>query len=315
MASRYDARVPSLIFLCQRVAANNAEAITSLGSELSFHLVKPILERCGPDQLVRLEEASPHLMTDTPDIWREMCFQKYRLIAEEHYSPSDEPEDPDSWKNRYFFLQEAEIKRFEEVGSRIRSQRMEADERKKEREVRFTDRVPPPKRSRTGGWGGAPAQPKTLFQKTRTEASKIQKAFYNSRSVPPRQVGKTVRVHATPDHSILPPIPSSIPSRVTVNTITLPRHPPPSGSSASSSSPASTTSRASPPSCQSSSFDMGSKGQSTRDYMTPLSNASSPPPSRSSTAPPLKSPGPIKKDPMASLFVPKHRAYSQRPHS
>ena len=34
-------------------------AITSLGSELSFRLVKPILERCTADQLMRLEEASP----------------------------------------------------------------------------------------------------------------------------------------------------------------------------------------------------------------------------------------------------------------
>lgn len=43
------------------------------------------------------------------------------------------------------------MRRFEEVGSKIRSQRMEADTRKREREVRITDRLPPPKRPRTGG--------------------------------------------------------------------------------------------------------------------------------------------------------------------
>lgn len=47
-------------------------------------------------------------------------------------------------------LRKAEAKRLEEVGSRIRSQRREAEERKKEREVKFTDRMPPQKRSRGG---------------------------------------------------------------------------------------------------------------------------------------------------------------------
>lgn len=48
-------------------------------------------------------------------------------------------------------LERAEARRIEEIGSKIRSQRLEAEERKKEREVKFTDRLPPPKRSRTGG--------------------------------------------------------------------------------------------------------------------------------------------------------------------
>lgn len=47
-------------------------------------------------------------------------------------------------------LREAEARRFEELGSRLRIQRLEATERKKEREVKLTDKVPPPKRPRTG---------------------------------------------------------------------------------------------------------------------------------------------------------------------
>ena len=47
-------------------------------------------------------------------------------------------------------LRQAEARRFEELGSRLRNQRQEAEERKKEREVKLTDRPPPSKRSRTG---------------------------------------------------------------------------------------------------------------------------------------------------------------------
>ena len=34
-------------------------AITSLGDDLTYELVKPILERCSAEQLLRLEDGSP----------------------------------------------------------------------------------------------------------------------------------------------------------------------------------------------------------------------------------------------------------------
>lgn len=46
-------------------------------------------------------------------------------------------------------LREAEAHRLEEVASRLRNQRMEAAERKKEREVKLTDKLPPTRRART----------------------------------------------------------------------------------------------------------------------------------------------------------------------
>ncbi|EAU88783.2 hypothetical protein CC1G_01156 [Coprinopsis cinerea okayama7 len=337
-------RVPSLVYLCQRVAGQHTDLITSLGEWTRYDLVRPILEKCNVDQLLRLEGASPHLQSGTPDIWKSLCFQKYRMLAEEHYSIDDQPEEPDSWKRRYFFLQDAETRRFEEIGSKIRSQRMEADVRKKEREVRFTDRVPPPKRPRTGGWG-LPSQPKTLFQKARGEASKIQKAFYSARSLPPMPTGKTHRVLAKPDDSILPPLPNStVPSRVTVRTVTVQvpvqrRLQATASSSMTASSPSSSSSRT-PVSSSSSSRTTTpsgsppapsiSRGLTQLHLDTPRSKDHSKskgeiakvtprvPPAVPANAPPpptrlLKSPAPLKKDPMASLFVPKHRAYSQRP--
>lgn len=48
-------------------------------------------------------------------------------------------------------LKREEESRFERLGSKLKAQRLEAEERKKEREVKLTDRVPPPKRPRSGG--------------------------------------------------------------------------------------------------------------------------------------------------------------------
>ncbi len=140
-------------------------------------------------------------------------------------------------------LQALEAKRIEEIGSRIRTQRQEADERKKEKEVKFTDRVPPAKRLRTGGCelhfgfllpggcmlltilglqtGNNVSQPKTLFQKTRCEASKIQRAL-NTRILPSTPTAKNYRIFPPSSGSTLPSAVSSS-NRVTVNTITVPR--------------------------------------------------------------------------------------------
>jgi hypothetical protein len=39
-------------------------------------------------------------------------------------------------------------KRLEEISARMKSQRLEAEERKKQKEIKFTNRVPPMKRAR-----------------------------------------------------------------------------------------------------------------------------------------------------------------------
>jgi hypothetical protein len=39
-------------------------AITSLGDDLTYDLVKPVLERCDADQLLRLEHTSPVCQLD-----------------------------------------------------------------------------------------------------------------------------------------------------------------------------------------------------------------------------------------------------------
>ncbi|TFK42350.1 RNA polymerase II transcription factor SIII subunit A-domain-containing protein [Crucibulum laeve] len=311
-------RVPTLVQLCQRVAGVNVDCINSLGDELRYDLVKPILERCSTDQLLRLEHASPHLQKDTPEIWRDLCFRKYPSEVERH--AVEAVQEPESWKDHYFMLKEAEAKRIEEVGSRLRSQRMEAEERKKEREVKLTDRVPEPKRQRSGGWGGN-LQPKTLFQKTRTEASKLQKTIYNSRIIPPMPGARNYRVLPERPSAALPPVPSNQTSRVTVNTVV---HRRPLLVSTPSPTTLSSLSRPTPPplSTSSSSHSLSPPMTSpiaSRPPSTISFQSKSPllPSSASSTvlheSRPFKSPKPMKKDPMSSLFVPKHRAHSQRP--
>ncbi|KAK0451110.1 hypothetical protein EV421DRAFT_1732083 [Armillaria borealis] len=157
-------KIPALVAYCQRVAGKHAESIPTLGQELSlrYDLVKPILQQCEPHDLLRLERGSTNL-----------SIKKYSIQLQGYLS-GDAPE-PESWRDHYF---KAEAKHLEEVGSRLRSQRLEHEQQKKEREVKITDRIPPQKRLRP--WSG-PSQPKTLMQKTYSSASKLHKTVYNGR--------------------------------------------------------------------------------------------------------------------------------------
>ncbi|KAK7467349.1 hypothetical protein VKT23_004406 [Stygiomarasmius scandens] len=288
-------RILSLLQYCQRVASNHIDSISSLG-ELSYPLVKPILERCTAEQLLRLEYNSPHLYRDTEEIWRDLCFRLYPTSVERY-----QDDEPESWRKQYTVLQEEEAQRLEAAANRLRTQRLQAEERKKEREVKFTDRVPPAKRARP--WG-APSQPKSLFQKTRSEASKIQKNMYTARMIPPMVKGKDYRVAKPPSVGFSSAAQTSNFNRVTVNTVIQRRPatvvPSPSASSQSVSTP----SVPSQPQSQSSPSTFPKTVSPKKDETTRVS------PSKSDGLP-LKPPSKVKKDPMASLFVPKHRAHSQ----
>lgn len=151
--------------------------------------------------------------------------------------------------------------------------------------------------------GGTAAPRKSLFQKTRTEASKMQKNMYNAPIIPPMFNGKNYRVLPKLPDATLPTLPpSNEPSRVTVKTVVQRRSvhphtspPPPASFPTPIPGPSSPNSRS-------------------LDAVKPLS-ATTPGQSPLTIKPLSKPPSdarPVKRDLMSTLFVPKHRAHSQR---
>ena len=154
--------------------------------------------------------------------------------------------------------------------------------------------------------GSTPPQPKTLFQKTRSEVSRIQKNMYQITAMPRMPGGKDYRVlHNTLSAKLHPSLPSPSTNRVTVNTVYF--RDTTSSSSSVATSPGSSSS--SPPTSVSSRGSVGSVGK------PPIEKPVSPK-IQKVTANPSHESSPSKygkKDPMAALFMPKHRAHSQLP--
>ncbi|KAL4077301.1 hypothetical protein V8B97DRAFT_1421562 [Scleroderma yunnanense] len=266
-------RIPTLVSYLLSV---HADALSCLGDGIRYGLIQPVLECCSADTLLRLEQSSPYLGENTSDLGELQ---------------------PDSWREQFFLLQEAEAYRLEEVTSKLRNQRMEAAERKKEREVKLTDRLPPAKRTRA-----SVNQPKTLFQKARNEV-KLRKSLYTPRILPPMPQGKT---YHTPSSSASPkaPAPPSMntPNHKFTESVVIKRQPlastAPSG--VSTSQP-----RDAAPATPSPTKPAPSAGPAELSHVL----QSSPTHAESRLLkPPIQ-----KKDPMASLFMPKHRAFSQLP--
>jgi len=162
-------RIPTLVQYCQRVASLNIESISGLGADISYELASPILDYCSASTLMRIEDASPHLKKDTNLRWKDLCNQDFLIESTKYLNDSSEPA---SWRVLYEELKELRERKLEEAGSRLRNSRLDEEQRRRERNIKITDRLPPMKRSRL--WG-APVQPKTLFQKTKSEASKMQR--------------------------------------------------------------------------------------------------------------------------------------------
>ncbi|KAK7693819.1 hypothetical protein QCA50_003391 [Cerrena zonata] len=302
-------KVPSLVSLCQRVAISNSERLTSLGDHFRIDLILPILQYCSAETLFRFEQASPQLIQETSEFWHALCFKVYPLLAQQNYS--DEP--PESWRDAFLHLRDLEEQRLEAAGNRLRTQREKEEQRKKDSQIKITDKLPPHKRARA--WGSY--QPKTLLQKTRSDAVKMQKGVYASPLASRMPVTKGYRSVLTGTSGTTPLFPTVTPSvatpssnatsgsRVTVTAVSVKR--PSLKPSHSSNTSASSQSSVGPVSARKTSAP--TLDSSTPRPDRPLSgNQSHRVPERRSFKPPN-----AKKDPMAALFLPKSRAFSQLP--
>ncbi|TDL25024.1 hypothetical protein BD410DRAFT_785781 [Rickenella mellea] len=283
--------LPSLVLCCQRVLNANIDSISGLGPDMPHRLVKPVLQGCSANTLLRIERETPHIIEDNEEIWKDMCYRTYPIITDQY--DLLEREVPLSWRDEFFILRDAEAKRLEEAGNRIRIQRLEAEELKKQRQVKFTDRVPPAKRSRP--WFASPTQPKSLFQKTRADASKLQKSVFGPRMLPPMPASKGFRPAFASSGATLSFGESTTPVHVTTITRRVT-----SATSTKPIGPPETASKRKQP-------------DSSADHRHPKSPPPAPVIPEQRMQPKL--PAPTKKDPMASLFMPKHRAHSQLPNA
>ncbi|XP_073445247.1 elongin-A-like isoform X2 [Dendrobates tinctorius] len=90
----YLPKMLSLYEQCIRILQNNIDSIQEVGG-VPFEILKPVLQRCTPEQLNRIEECNPVFIEDSGNLWKKHCerdFKGHRLLQYE------------SWREMYLRL-------------------------------------------------------------------------------------------------------------------------------------------------------------------------------------------------------------------
>ncbi|KAM8860333.1 elongin A, like isoform 2-T2 [Spinachia spinachia] len=81
---------------CIRTLQNNINLLYETGG-VPFEILEPVLERCTPEQLLRIEECNPIYMGETDHLWGKHCQRDFKHSKLQEY---------ESWKEMYVRLSE-----------------------------------------------------------------------------------------------------------------------------------------------------------------------------------------------------------------
>ncbi|KAH9928531.1 uncharacterized protein BXZ73DRAFT_48457 [Epithele typhae] len=312
-------RLPTLVHSCQR-------EFVSLGQGWRYDLIRPVLEGCTPDTLLRFEQEDPVRPPSPPQIWKAHFAKEFPISFQPYVS--DGVEEPESWRDQYYAEQEHVREKLEQISLKLKASRHEEEVRKKESGIKVTDQPPPTKRART--WGTA-YQPKSLFQQVKGEARRVTKGVYSqSFTRPAFQTQRIVTNTASAKPPPPPPSrssagsasssgPASCGTRVVVRTIAVPQKAP--APKTPVKTPALLPKRVRPTAASLSAMSPPAMSPPAKSLPATPADASSPPAESTRVGtlqPEQRSPParmPPKKNPAASLFIPRSKAYSQVPRS
>ncbi|XP_054654990.1 elongin A, like [Dunckerocampus dactyliophorus] len=99
----------SLYQQCIRMLQNNINLLYETGS-VPFEILEPVLERCTPEQLLRIEECNPVYIGVTDNLWGKHCQRDFKDAKLQQY---------ESWKEMYIRLSEERERKFQRLAKKI----------------------------------------------------------------------------------------------------------------------------------------------------------------------------------------------------
>ncbi|KAN0061742.1 hypothetical protein ACQY0O_005734 [Thecaphora frezii] len=121
----------SLTNMCKKIIMRNLHAVQDLG-DMPFRVAKDILDQCRVDQLIMLEEASPHLQAHTDQIWKRNCLRDFVDLRKKYEDGTKK--ESSSWRKAYLRkkgeLEEQKEEAKQRIKDRYASHRAEKDAKK-----------------------------------------------------------------------------------------------------------------------------------------------------------------------------------------
>uniref|UniRef100_UPI0037E70EBD elongin A, like n=1 Tax=Semicossyphus pulcher TaxID=241346 RepID=UPI0037E70EBD len=94
---------------CIRTLQNNINLLYETGG-VPFEILEPVLERCTPEQLLRIEECNPIYVGETDHLWGKHCQRDFKHSKLQEY---------ESWKEMYIRLSEERERKLQRLTKSI----------------------------------------------------------------------------------------------------------------------------------------------------------------------------------------------------
>ncbi|XP_039490582.1 transcription elongation factor B polypeptide 3 [Drosophila santomea] len=130
-------QVPSLFDLCTRVLQKNIDALEYTGG-VPFEVLRPVLERATPQQLLNFEEYNPYLMDDSDVLWQQHVQRHCR---------SQRREEMETWREMFLRCQEEKDRKLSILAESIKASQKISEAPVRKTQLAFVDSMVKPPRS------------------------------------------------------------------------------------------------------------------------------------------------------------------------
>ncbi|KAK2830716.1 hypothetical protein Q5P01_018647 [Channa striata] len=107
----YLPKMMTLYEQCIRVLQNNIDSIAEVGG-VPFDILEPVLERCTPEQLYRIEQSNQIFTEDSDELWMRHCQRDFKR---------ETPQEYESWREMYLRLHDEREERLRMLTQNITS--------------------------------------------------------------------------------------------------------------------------------------------------------------------------------------------------
>nr|XP_046274440.1 elongin-A [Scatophagus argus] len=107
----YLPRMMTLYEQCIRVLQNNIDSIAEVGG-VPFEILEPVLERCTPEQLYRIEQSNQCFTEESDELWMRHCQRDFKR---------ESPQEYESWREMYLRLHDEREERLRMLTQNISS--------------------------------------------------------------------------------------------------------------------------------------------------------------------------------------------------
>lgn len=135
----YNGKVPSLFDSCIRMLQENIDLLDVTGG-VPFDLLKPVLDRASPEQLINLENCNPYLMDDSDVLWEQHCKRQFRTQKRKE-------EECESWREMYMRCSEERDAKLRSLTQNIKMSQAEKVAPVRKTQLAYVDSAVKPPRS------------------------------------------------------------------------------------------------------------------------------------------------------------------------